>query len=204
MDTRTGEEDPPKSTDLVGWQQAIADGRLESYRLEVLVAAFQDLGHLDHQVHHALAKHLSDSVLRFLRKEVGFNHPNQGWDIIFRNHDVIFKALVRPDSADGRGLRKAFGPRVRFRLKDAIVKERSERRTTQDIEKDKQKKKERKDLPTVGDVIELNASAAMEIDTDAPEDGGGGDDKVRTADLDNGLDDLDEEIDVERILSTVT
>lgn len=44
MDTQSGEEAPPKSTDLDGWRQAIADDRLKAFRLEALAAAFQDLG----------------------------------------------------------------------------------------------------------------------------------------------------------------
>jgi len=203
MDSRTGEEEPPKSTDLVGWQRAIADGRLRSFRLEALVEAFQDLGHLDYQVQHALTKHLSDSVLRFLRKETGLNHPNQGWDIIFRTHDVVFNALMRPDSADGRGLRKAFAPRVRFRLKDAIAKERRESRTPEDIEKSRQKKTEEADGYGPDDEIVLDASAEQENDAEAP-DAVACENGARTADVDNGLDDLDEEIDVKRILGTIS
>jgi DNA-directed RNA polymerase specialized sigma24 family protein len=204
MDTRTGEE-PPKSTDLIGWQRAIAGNGLKNFRLEALVAAFQDLGHLDSEVQHALTKHLSDSVLHLLRKEVGFNHPNQGWDIIFRTHDVIFKALVRPDSADGRGLRVAFGPRVRFRLKDAIAKERRERRTPEDIEKSKKIRKAGPDVQAPEDAIDLDASAELpEGDAKASEDSDRDDGKGQASDLDNGLADLDEQIDVERILNCVS
>src|ERR1035441_8389116 len=49
MDMQTGEEVPPKSTDLAGWRQAIATDRLKLFRLEALVAAFQDLGDRDHR-----------------------------------------------------------------------------------------------------------------------------------------------------------
>jgi len=71
MDTRIGEGPPLKSDDLGGWQQAIADNRLKTFRLEAIAAAFQDLGQRDIQVRNALAKHLSDSILRMLRKCVG-------------------------------------------------------------------------------------------------------------------------------------
>jgi hypothetical protein len=128
MDMQTGEEVPPKSTDLDGWRQAIATDRLKLFRLEALAAAFQDLGDRDHHVQHALAKHLSDSVLHLLRKHVGMNKPNNGWDIIFRVHGDIFSALLSPKSADGRALRVAFGARVLFRLKDGIAAEERERR----------------------------------------------------------------------------
>jgi hypothetical protein len=43
MDMQTGEEVPPKSTDLPGWRQAIATDRLKRFCLEALAAAFQDL-----------------------------------------------------------------------------------------------------------------------------------------------------------------
>jgi hypothetical protein len=56
MDMQNGEEAPPKSTDLVGWREAIAADRLKVFRLEALAAAFQDLGNRDTQVQHALAK----------------------------------------------------------------------------------------------------------------------------------------------------
>jgi hypothetical protein len=54
MDTQQDEE-PPKSTDLDGWRQAIAEDRLKKFRLESLAAAFQDLGQRDQQLQHALA-----------------------------------------------------------------------------------------------------------------------------------------------------
>ena len=132
MDMQNGEEAPPKSTDLVGWREAIAADRLKVFRLEALAAAFQDLGNRDTQVQHALAKHLTDAILHMLRKHVGTNHPNEGWDIIHRTHHHIFTALLNPKSADGRGLRVAFGPRVLFRVKDAIAAEQRERRTPDD------------------------------------------------------------------------
>jgi hypothetical protein len=132
MDMQNGEETPPKPTDLVGWREAIAADQLKVFRLEALAAAFQDLGNRDIQVQHTLAKHLSDAILHMLRRHVGTNHPNEGWDIIHRTHHQIFTALLNPKSADGRGLRVAFGPRVLFRVKDAIIAEQRERRTPDD------------------------------------------------------------------------
>jgi hypothetical protein len=49
--------------------------------------------------------------------------PNEGWDMIYRAHIEIFAALLQPGSADGRALRTAFGPRVKFRAFDAIALE---------------------------------------------------------------------------------
>ena len=70
----------PESTDLDGWRQAIENDRLATFRLEAIAAAFQDLGQRDKEVQNALAKHLSDSILKILRQRVGFNHPNRGED----------------------------------------------------------------------------------------------------------------------------
>jgi hypothetical protein len=159
MDNRTGEEEPPKSTDLDGWRQAIADDRLRVFRLEALAAAFQDLGGRDTRVRHALAKHLSDSIVHMLRGKVGFNYPDEGRDIIFRTHEYIFTALLRPRSADGRGLRVAFGPRVLFRLKDAILDEQRERQIPDETKPDKRLTTEVPNESSDGEDIEISASA---------------------------------------------
>ncbi|MGB9409076.1 MAG: hypothetical protein WCA89_16185 [Terracidiphilus sp.] len=159
MDTRTGEEEPPKSTDLDGWRRAIADDRLSVFRLEALAAAFQDLGNRDTQVQHALAKHLSDAILHMLRKHVGINHPDQGWDIIYRTHYLIVTALLSPKSADGRSLRVAFGSRVLFRIKDAIAAEQRERRTPDDAPPEKR--------PKLGGKKDIGEECGVDIDASA-------------------------------------
>jgi hypothetical protein len=129
MNASTGEEPPPDSTDVAGWKRAVADGLLDRFPLEAIVAALQDLRlNTDLGLRNYLAKNLSDRVCRLLRGQVGRNHSNEGWDIIDRVHDQVFEALAQPTSADARGLRQAFVPRVRFRLKDAIAKEARERR----------------------------------------------------------------------------
>ncbi len=124
MDKTPAEDPPPKSTDLCGWRAAIKDGRYRQFRLEALVAAIQDLGpHTENDVLNPLAKHLSDSMLGILRSWVGFHHPNEGRDIIERVHAQLWDALLKPHSADGKGMRVAFGSRLKFRLKDAIAVE---------------------------------------------------------------------------------
>jgi len=79
----------------------------------------------DKAVLNPLAKHLSKALFRILCGLVGRDHPNRGRDIIDRTHDRIIEAVLQPASADGRGLRVAFVPRVQFRLKDALVSEAS-------------------------------------------------------------------------------
>ncbi len=119
-----GDHPPPDSTDLEGWRRAVSDGRHTGYRLEAIVAAIQDLGPCsDKAVLNPLAKHLSDALLRILRKRVSINHPNRGLDIIEKTHAQIIDAVLQPASADGKALRVAFGPRVTFRLKDALIAE---------------------------------------------------------------------------------
>lgn len=122
MHRATDEDPPPKSTDLEGWRRAVTEGRHTGFRPEDIVAAIQDLGPCaDKTVLNALAKHLSDALLPILRARVGLNHPNRGEDIIDRVADQLFEAILQPASADGRALRVAFGPRVAFRIKDALA-----------------------------------------------------------------------------------
>jgi hypothetical protein len=112
---------PPPSTDLEGWRQAIANGRLTTFRLEHIAAAFQDLGPADRRVYDALTRHLSGAIMGMLLKRVDQNRPNWGKDIVDEVHDEIFAALLQPNSADGKALSVAFGPRVLFRMKTAIA-----------------------------------------------------------------------------------
>jgi hypothetical protein len=128
MDTGIGEDSSPKSNDLEGWRKAVATGRLASFKLEEIAAAFQDLGARDKGVRNSIAEYLSHSILCILRRRVGSNHPNRGEDIILRAHHQIIVALLRPATPDGRGLREAFVARVEYRLKDAIAAENRERR----------------------------------------------------------------------------
>lgn len=121
---KSDEPPPPQSNDLAGWKLAVANGTFRQFRLEEIVAAIQDLWpHTDKVVLHALAKHLSDSMINILRDCVYFSHANHGQDIIDRVHSQLWEALLQPKSADGKGLRLAFGPRLKFRLKDAIAVE---------------------------------------------------------------------------------
>jgi RNA polymerase sigma factor (sigma-70 family) len=124
MALSTGAEPPPRSTDVDGWRDAVMDGRFRQFRLEDVVAAIQDLGPCaDRNVLNPLAKHLSDALLHILRKHVSVRHRNRGDDIIERAHGQMIDAVFRPDSADGKALRQAFVPRVRFRVKDALAAE---------------------------------------------------------------------------------
>lgn len=208
MDMQSAEEAPPESTDLVGWREAIAADRLKDFRLEALASAFQDLGNRDTDVQHALAKHLSDCILHMLRKYVGFNHPNEGWDIIDRTHHQVFTALLNPKSADGRGLRVTFGSRVLFRMKDAIAAEQRERRTPDDAPpKKKLTPGGQKDIGEECDV-DIDASAEpKESDEEFAVVGDHEKELPRSTSPDDpqsdGMRDVDERINVEGILDCV-
>jgi hypothetical protein len=121
MDTNTCAETPPDSTDLDGWRLAVSDGSFRRFKMEAVIAAIQDLGpKTDKTVMNPLVLHVSDMILRILRCKVGRNHRNEGEDIITRAHAQLVQAMLNPKSADGKGLRVAFVPRVQFRAADAI------------------------------------------------------------------------------------
>jgi RNA polymerase sigma factor (sigma-70 family) len=124
------EDDPPDSTDLDGWRQAVGDGRYRSFRGEAVVAAIQDLGaNADPRVITPLVEYVSKRIVGILRKRIGTNYPNRGEDMIDDVHGQLVMAILTPDSADGQGLRKAFVPRIGFRAGDALraAKKRQER-----------------------------------------------------------------------------
>lgn len=133
--TNTEEEPPPKPTDLDGWRRAIADGCYRAFRIEAVVAAIQDLGpDADKEVINDLACHVSDTMLRILRKHIGRNHRNEGVDLIEEAHGDLIRAMLKPDSSDGQGLREAFVPRVRFRAADAIRADKESRKRERFVE----------------------------------------------------------------------
>jgi DNA-directed RNA polymerase specialized sigma24 family protein len=125
MDTKTGSEDEaPPPNDLEGWRAAIAGDDLARYRIEHVVEAAQTLGvGLDRQVIDALMGHVSDEMLRWLRRFIGRNHRNEGIDIIEGVHGKMIEAVLRPKSADGVGLRTTFYKRLQFRATDALQDE---------------------------------------------------------------------------------
>jgi DNA-directed RNA polymerase specialized sigma24 family protein len=207
MDAQIGDAQPPDSKDLVGWRQAIADGRLRGFRLEAIAGAFQDIGNRDIQVQNALAKYLSNCIYRMLRKRVGYNHPNQGEDIICRVHNEIFTALLRPESADGRSLRQAFWARVEFRIKDAIAKELRERRIPDAPPAEETSGTESQNGSHDDDGIDLNAVSEEEELADVSEFSstpGANAPKKWNPSLLQGVEEVDQQIHVDRILECVS
>jgi hypothetical protein len=112
---------PPDSNDLPGWQKAIQDGSFTNFRLEAIVEAIQDLyATAPEGVITALAKYLSQRIYSLLWRVVG--SQAQGVEIANEVHSLLWEAILQPTSADGRGLREAFVPRLTFRVKDVLAK----------------------------------------------------------------------------------
>jgi len=115
------DEEPPGSTDAEGWRRCIENDKLTSQRMEDVVAAIQDMlltG--DEGLLNTLVLHVSDAITRILRRRIPSSFPNNGDDIVDDAHGQLIEALLQPHSADGKGLRKAFVPRIEFRAIDAL------------------------------------------------------------------------------------
>jgi len=121
METR---EEGPDPDDIAAWRQEIASGSLPKIRSQSLVAAVQRIGpNGERRVLEPLMKEISARMMRILRKQIGRNHRNEGWDLIEEAHGKLIEAVLKHNSADGTGLRTAFYTRVRFRGADAIRRE---------------------------------------------------------------------------------
>lgn len=117
----TLEEDPPPPSDLEGWRAAVAGDLLRSFRPEDIAAAIRNIGSTgDQRLRAALVSHISDELLRIIRRRVGKNRRNAGEDIIWRAHHALVVALLTPKSKDGDALCVAFRARTEFRTADAI------------------------------------------------------------------------------------
>lgn len=145
----------PDSNDLEGWRLAVKENRLSKFPLEPIVAAIQDLGvDSDAALIDALALYLSDRVMHILRRKVSKSYPNEGLDIIYTTHDQLIDAVLKPQSADGKALRKAFVPRLNYRLGDAIrAHERREPPAAFDDEVFDEKKPSVADLAYVEEIL---------------------------------------------------
>jgi RNA polymerase sigma factor (sigma-70 family) len=118
-------EEPPSPSDLEGWRSVVAGNRLALLRPEHIVAAIQRIGpNGDQRLLAALITHVSDELLRRIKRLVGKNHRNVGEDIIWRAHHQLIVAVLKRDSKDGQALCKTFKTCVEFRVADAIRAER--------------------------------------------------------------------------------
>lgn len=123
-DAKTSEE-PPLPSDLDGWRSVVAADGLRRLRTEHIVAAIQHIGpNGDQRLLAALITHVSNQLLRRIKRLVGKNHRNEGEDIIWRAHHQLIVAVLKPNSKDGQALCKTFATCVEFRVADAIRAER--------------------------------------------------------------------------------
>jgi RNA polymerase sigma factor (sigma-70 family) len=118
-------EEPPSPSDLEGWRSIAAANRLHLFRPEDVVAATQHIGpNGDQRLLAVLITHVSDELLRIIRRLVGKNHRNEGEDIVLRAQHQLIVAILKPGSKDGQALCKTFRTCVEFRVADAIRAER--------------------------------------------------------------------------------
>jgi hypothetical protein len=118
-------EEPPSPSDVQGWKDVVAANRLRRLRPEAIVAVLQRLGpNGDQRLLSALITHISDDLLRLIKRLVGKNQRNEGQDIIWRAHHQLIVAVLRPNSKDGQGLCKNFRKWVEYRVADARRAER--------------------------------------------------------------------------------
>jgi len=121
MNTR---EEGPDPCDSEAWRRVIGSQQLPTIRGQSLIAAVQQIGSKgDRRVLEPLMKEISDRMMRILRKHIGRNHRNEGWDMIEEAHGKLIEAVLKPKSADGSALRTAFVTTVRLRGADAIRRE---------------------------------------------------------------------------------
>lgn len=215
------DDPPPSFTDLNAWRKAIETGSFRRFKPEVLVCALQDIR--DRFIREILASRLSDVMMALLRSRVGGNHPNEGWDIIERVHTELLTSLVDRSSADGKAMRSAFFMIVNYRIKTAIATElkhsriptappvsQSESESETDSLRPSESAAESGDQ-TSGEISEVNESGAatelerkcdreeaIELDDEAYHSG-----SLHDPSLLDGVRDVDEMIDVKRILATI-
>jgi DNA-directed RNA polymerase specialized sigma24 family protein len=117
-------QEGPDPDDIAAWRKVIEDQSLKMIQNMKLVAAAQRIGASgDKRVINSLMKEIAERMMRILRKHIGKNHRNEGWDMIEEVHHQLIEAVLKPNSADGIGLRTAFVARIKLRAADAIRRE---------------------------------------------------------------------------------
>jgi hypothetical protein len=206
------EGSPPASSDHEGWRGAVTRVQLGSFRPEALLCAVQDLGpDADPKVLNPIAKHLSEIIMKMARGYIGTNKPNKGEDIILQVHGGIWTSLLDKDSEDGRTMRSGLGGIVKFRCLDAIALANKHSRIPLEPKLRAVKKNEDPDtVPT--DLGKVREVSHLVVTHDPPaEDGFHGDDAISAGPrsgpdpaLLDAMRQLDEHLDVERVLSHIT
>src|SRR3977135_1520039 len=102
-------EEPPSPSDLEGWRSVAAGNRLHLLPREDIGAAIQHIrSNGDQRVLAALITHISDELLRIIKRLVGKNQRNEGEDIIWRAHHQLIVAVLKPASKDRQALWSTF------------------------------------------------------------------------------------------------
>ncbi len=110
----------PTFADFAGWAEVVARGALVDCPPGLVVGALRaNFAGGDRRVVDALARHVSQTIDRRLRRTIGTGHPNAGRDIIERAAGALLDAIFDPHSMDGDELVVAFAARVRYRAIDA-------------------------------------------------------------------------------------
>jgi hypothetical protein len=98
-------EEGPDPCDSEAWRQVIESQQLPTIRGQSLVAAIQQIGSKGgRRVLESLMKEISDRMMRILRKHIGRNHRNEGWDMIEEAHGKLIEAVLRPSATSAATL----------------------------------------------------------------------------------------------------
>lgn len=118
------DDEPPMPTDHHAWSQIVLQNQLHCYREGLIVAAIQDgFGKtgVDQRVVGRMADYISDRMEEVIRGAVAKRpFEDGGLAIVEATHSQMVKAMLSPNSADGKALRTAFMGTLRFRATDHV------------------------------------------------------------------------------------
>jgi DNA-directed RNA polymerase specialized sigma24 family protein len=127
-------EGAPPPEDLKGWSAVIATpGALERLKREdVIKAARHRAIQSDRRVFNALMEFLNRIFLKDASGRVKSGWQNAGQEIAERVHHHLIKAVLDPNSADGKQMERRYWAVLKNRTIDAVRKERKKLETTPD------------------------------------------------------------------------
>ncbi len=119
------DDERPSPTDHDAWCRVVRGGQLSRFPEAKIVAAIQaqhKSAGRDQRIVDQMAEHVSDRMMRILRRAISTDFPNEGWDLVEAAHEKMLKALFLPQSPDGKGLRTAFKGTLVHRATDQARK----------------------------------------------------------------------------------
>lgn len=127
-------EGAPPPDDLKGWSVVISTpGALDRLKREdVIRAARHRAVRSDRRVLNALMEFLNRIFLKDASARVGTGWQNRGQEIAEGVHHHLIKAVLDPNSADGKQMEKRYWPVVKTRTIDAVRQERKKLATIPD------------------------------------------------------------------------